>query len=79
MADTYAGIHDLTEVSSLGANDEFEVATASGNTYTGKKIKASNMGLLPSVSSGDEGKFLVVDSNGNWAATTIATWNGGSF
>lgn len=70
MADTYAGIHDLTEVTSLGANDEFEVATASGNTYTGKRIKASNMGLLPSVSSGDAGKVLTVDDNGDWAPTT---------
>ena len=70
MADTYAGIHDLTEVTSLGANDEFEVATASGNTYTGKRIKASNMGLLPGVSSGDAGKVLAVDDNGDWAPTT---------
>lgn len=79
MAETYSGIHDLTEIQSLASDDELEVAQKNGNDYVGKKIKASSLGLLPSVTSSDSGKFLVVDSNGDWVATTIATWNGGSF
>jgi len=79
MADQYAGISDLTEVQSVNSSDLFEVAVAGGGSYTGKKVQAGNMGLLPAVSSGDAGKFLIVDSNGNWTPTTIQTWNGGSF
>lgn len=33
---------------------------------------------LPSVDSTDNGKFLTVQ-NGAWAATTMATWQGGSY
>ena len=79
MAETYSGIHDLTEIQSLASDDEFEVAQKSGNVYNGKRVKVSNMGFLPSVTSLDSGKFLVVDSNGDWAATTIAAWNGGNY
>lgn len=79
MAETYSGISDLSAVSSVSSQDLFEVSVKNGNVYEGKKIEAGNLGFLPTVSSSDAGKFLVVDSNGNWVATTISAWNGGNF
>lgn len=79
MAETYSGISDLDSISSVSSGDLIEVAKKSGNIYEGKNIDVANLGLLPPVSSSDSGKFLVVDSNGNWAATTISAWNGGNF
>lgn len=35
-------------------------------------------GQVPAVTSSDNGKFLTVQ-NGAWAATTMATWQGGSY
>lgn len=49
-------------------------------TLENGKIPESQLpSILPTVSTSDSGKFLCVDSNGNWAATTIAEWNGGSY
>lgn len=79
MAETYSGISDLDSISSVSSGDLIEVAKKNGALYDGKKIDVANLGLLPSVSSSDSGKFLVVDSNGNWVATTISAWNGGNF
>lgn len=46
---------------------------------TGLVGSSASIAELPSVSSGDAGKFLVVDSNGDWVAQTISAWNGGNF
>ena len=36
-------------------------------------------GGLPPVTPADAGKFLVVDSSGNWVAMTMQEWQGGNY
>ena len=79
MADTYSGIHDLTEITTLANDDEFEVAQKNGAVFNGKRVKVANMRLLPATTSSDEGKFLVVNSSGVPEFVTISAWAGGNY
>ena len=62
------------------AGDVYVGSTSGTNKDEGSKklIKEGDAGLLPTVTTSDNGKFLRV-VNGAWAAVEIANANGGSF
>lgn len=68
----------------LGSLSDVEITTPSDGQLlkynsTDGEWENATVPVLPTVTSVDEGKFLTVDGNGNWVATTISVWNGGSF
>ena len=64
----------------IGAGDTWMVNTMSSTHAILSKIMTLQGGSdLPPVTPADAGKFAVVDSNGEWAAISIAQWQGGTY
>ena len=65
-----------------GDDASLPTASASGQvlTWNGSAwVAQAPTTELPSVTGSDEGKFLTVDSSGQWVATSMQTWSGGSY
>lgn len=73
------GSSSLSGLSDVTLTTPTDGQMLSYDNATSKWVNSNVPKELPTVTSADEGKFLTVDSNGDWVATTIATWNGGNF
>lgn len=73
------GSSSLSGLSDVTLTTPTDGQMLSYDNATSKWVNSNVPKELPTVTSVDEGKFLTVDGNGNWVATTIAAWNGGSF
>ena len=78
-APTGGGASSLSGLSDVTLTTPTDGQMLSYDNATSKWVNSNVPKELPTVTSADEGKFLTVDGNGNWVATTIAAWNGGSF
>lgn len=78
-APTGGGASSLSGLSDVTLTTPTDGQMLSYDNATSKWVNSNVPKELPTVTSVDEGKFLTVDSNGNWVATTIAAWNGGNF
>ena len=88
--DTVSAQFDFTAV----ANDNlYTISVSSNSTWSNgwvRVVKSVNnvtpsatgnvtIPALPTVTSADAGKILMVDSNGNWVVATMAQWTGGNY
>ena len=78
-APTGGGASSLSGLSDVDLTTPTDGQMLSYDNATSKWVNSNVPKELPTVTSGDEGKFLTVDGNGNWVATTISAWNGGNF